>query len=313
MLNDRKILTYFPMRIASAIDCELKKQEMNINYLEEIRLRSNRPLILKLTDGERKLDVCIRTEDILETLQHACDNSIYSYQNQICNGYITVKGGHRIGITGTAVIHDGKITNINYISNLNFRIAKQVLGCSTKLLKFVIDIENNTIYNTLLISPPGAGKTTILRDMIRKLSDGMEQIRFQGKNISVVDERGEIAASYKGVPQNDVGVRTDVLDNIPKSIGMKMVIRSMAPQIIVADEIGTYEDVEAINYAVCCGIKGIFTAHGGSLEEIKLNPALSNLIQKNIFERLVFLDPKMKGNIEKVYALNKMTGDYFLI
>lgn len=313
MLNDREILTYFPMRIASAIDRELKKQEMNINYLEEIRLRSNRPLILKLTDGERKLDVCIRTEDILETLQHACDNSFYSYQNQICNGYITVKGGHRIGITGTAVIHDGKITNINYISNLNFRIAKQVLGCSTKLLKFVIDIENNTIYNTLLISPPGAGKTTILRDMIRKLSDGMEQIRFQGKNISVVDERGEIAASYKGVPQNDVGVRTDVLDNIPKSIGMKMVIRSMAPQIIVADEIGTYEDVEAINYAVCCGIKGIFTAHGGSLEEIKLNPALSNLIQKNIFERLVFLDPKMKGNIEKVYALNKMTGDYFLI
>lgn len=313
MLNDREILTYFPMRIASAIDRELKKQEMNINYLEEIRLRSNRPLILKLTDGERKLDVCIRPEDILETLQHACDNSIYSYQNQICNGYITVKGGHRIGITGTAVIHDGKITNINYISNLNFRIAKQVLGCSTKLLKFVIDIENNTIYNTLLISPPGAGKTTILRDMIRKLSDGMEQIRFQGKNISVVDERGEIAASYKGVPQNDVGVRTDVIDNVPKSIGMKMVIRSMAPQIIVADEIGTYEDVEAINYAVCCGIKGIFTAHGGSIEEIKLNPALSNLIQKNIFERLVFLDPKMKGNIEKVYALNKMTGDYFLI
>lgn len=312
MVNYNEILRYFPLKIGMQIDKELK-QDNNYNILEEIRLRSNRPLMLKLGQTEKIIDSMVETKDILETLQHACDNSIYSYQRQICEGYITVKGGHRIGITGSAVVQEGQITNINYISNLNFRIARQVIGCSTKLLQYVIDIQNNTIFNTLIISPPGAGKTTMLRDLIRKISDGMEQIKFTGKTVGVVDERGEIAASYKGIAQNDVGMRTDVLDNISKSIGMKMMIRSMAPQIIVADEIGNKEDVEAIDYAICCGIKGIFTAHGGSLDDIELNPALEEMIEKHLFERLIFLDRKNKGSVEKVYALNKMNAEYILI
>lgn len=152
----------------------------------------------------------------------------------------------------------------------------------------------------------------MLRDLIRKISSGMDQIHFKGMTVGLVDERGEIAASYKGIPQNEVGTRTDVLDNIPKSIGMQMMIRSMSPQIIVADEIGNSEDVKAIHYAVCCGIKGIFTVHGGSLADIKRNPHIGKLIDLHIFERLVFLDEKTKGEVKEVYFLNTMHEEYIL-
>ena len=134
---------------------------------------------------------------------------------------------------------------------------------------------------------------------------------LNGLNIGLIDERGELAAMYKGIAQNDVGMRTDVLSNVPKWIGMKMLIRSMAPKIIVADEIGSYEDVEAINQAVCSGIKGIFTAHGGSMEDLMLNPALKELLKTHIFERIIFLSTKReKGEIEKVYALDKTNQEY---
>ena len=152
----------------------------------------------------------------------------------------------------------------------------------------------------------------MLRDLVRKISSGMEQIHFEGINVGLVDERGEIAAMYKGIPQNEVGVRTDVLDNIPKAIGMQMMIRSMAPNVIVADEIGSKEDVQSIRYAVCCGIKGIFTVHGKTMEDLKQNPYIHELIQSHIFERLIFLDEKLKGEPKKVYFLGSMKEDYML-
>ena len=147
--------------------------------------------------------------------------------------------------------------------------------------------------------------------MIRKLSNGIEQINYKGINIGVVDERGEIAAMYRGVPQNDIGIRTDVLDNVTKSVGMTMLIRSMAPKVIVADEIGNKNEVEPIMQAVCSGIKGIFTAHGASIEDIKLNPCLRELTENGVFEKIIFLnDKKEKASIEKVYILNKMEKSY---
>ena len=306
-MNYKDILRYFPDNIRKILENEIN----NNLVIEEIRIRNSKPIILKLNNSEKIINYIVQTEDVLNILQSICENSIYSYQNQICEGFITIKGGHRIGITGSAVIENNQVKNLNYISNLNFRIARQIIGCSNNIIKEIINKEENTIYNTLIVSPPGAGKTTLLRDIIRNLSNGTEELT--GKNIGVVDERGEIAAMYKGIPQNDLGIRTDIIENIKKSIGMKMLIRSMAPEIIVADEIGSKEDVQEINYAVCSGIKGIFTAHGNSLEDLKLNPAIAELIEKYIFERLIFLDKNNKGKVNKIYALDKINKEYKII
>ncbi len=141
----------------------------------------------------------------------------------------------------------------------------------------------------------------------------MEQIGFHGLDVGVVDERGEIAAMYQGVPQNDVGLRTDVLDNIPKALGMKMLIRSMAPKVIAADEIGSREDVEAICYAFCCGVKGIFKAHGEKIKNIKKNPAMQLLVEQGMLERIIFLKSgKDKGEVDRVYELQPMQKQYIL-
>ena len=287
----QEILSYFPVKIRN----ELAK--LNLENLEEIRIRNNQPIFLKLGQEELQTKMTVNTENILEILQKICDNSIYTYQNQICNGYITIKGGHRIGITGNVVMKEGQVINISHIYSLNFRIARQILDCSNKIIPYILD-NKNQVYNTLIVSPPGRGKTTIIRDLIRKLSNGIAEYHLKGESIGVVDERGEITAMYKGVPQNDVGIRTDILDNIPKAIGMKMLIRSMNPKIIVADEIGTVEDVEAIKYAMCCGVKGIFTAHGANMKDITKNPILNSLYNLNIIERILLIDENRNIKLE---------------
>ena len=152
-----------------------------------------------------------------------------------------------------------------------------------------------------LIGLPGCGKTTLLRDIVRNISNGIKVIGFTGKTVGVVDERGEIAAMYKGIPQNDIGIRTDVIDNMPKPEAMRMLVRSMSPDVIVCDEIGSLEDINAIDYAMCSGVKGIFTAHGKDIDEIKRNHELSNLLDKHIFERVILLNPKKRGDAKCYY------------
>lgn len=280
-----EILEYFPIEIGQLIQNNIGQSEMN--KLEEIRIRVSKPIILKLANREKIINYKVSTQDILKILENITENSLYSYQKQICSGYISLKGGHRVGITGNVVMEDEKVININYIYSLNFRISKQVLGAADYIKEKVI--ENNNIYNTLIVSPPGAGKTTILRDLIRQISNN--------KTIGVVDERGEIAAMYKNEPQNDMGLKVDILSNVSKDIGIRMLVRSMAPDIICADEIGTKNDVEAIKYAVTSGVKGIFTAHGNNIESIKNSPILKELIEMRLIDRIIFLDKYNRNKI----------------
>lgn len=289
MKNIDEILRYFPNKIYQIFFNLFQENSKIAEELQEIRMRAERPIILKLRERDLILQYNITQAEILQIVERLCENSIYAYKNQICEGFITVKGGHRIGLTGSCVIENGKIINVKHISSLNFRIAREVLNCSTRVLREVIDIENKSIYNTILVAPPGKGKTTMLRDIIRRLSNGIDEINFKGKTCGVVDERGEIAAMYKGIPQNDVGIRTDIIENVEKNQGIHMLIRTMTPEIIACDEIGSKEDVEAIHYALYSGVKGIFTMHGKNIEDIKNNKQIYELIENREIQKVVFL------------------------
>ena len=289
MKDFNEILRYFPHNIYQVLKNTFEQKQNLISSLQEIRIRVNRPIILKTGQADLLIEYLVTQSEVFEVLEKLCNNSIYAYQNQICKGFITVRGGHRVGITGTAITENEKVTNLKYITSLNFRIAREVKGCSNKILKDVICKEQNTIYTSLIVSPPGKGKTTMLRDLIRNISNGVPELGFKGKTCGVVDERGEIAAMYHGIPQNDVGIRTDVIENISKDKGMSMLIRSMAPEIIACDEIGSKEDVEAIQNAVISGVKGIFTMHGKNLDDIKENQGINYLIKTKQIEKIIFL------------------------
>lgn len=289
------VLEYLPKTIRDKIEIESDVP------VEEIRLRTNKPLMLKIGQETQIINYIIKQQEILQSFERICENSVYSYRRQICDGYITIRGGNRVGIVGSAVVDNGQVININYISSLNFRIARQNIGCSNSVIEDIIDFANNSIHNTLIVSPPGCGKTTLLRDIIRNISNGINEIGFKGKTVGVVDERGEIAAMYKGVAQNDIGIRTDVVDNMPKPEAMRMLVRSMCPDVITCDEIGSIEDINAIDYAMCSGVKGIFTAHGKNIEEINRNPELSQLLNKHVFERIILLNPDKRGDARCIY------------
>lgn len=299
-----EILNYLSNNIANVL-----KDENIINKMEEIeeiRLRVNQNIILKLSSEEVVITYQVTIRDLLETLEKVTENSIYTYENQISNGFITINGGHRVGVVGNAVSNNDKVITISYISGMNFRIAREIRGCADFIIKELY--KNKEILNTLIVGAPGSGKTTLLRDLIRQISNG--NIYEKGLNVGVVDERNEIASMYKGIPQTDLGMRTDVISNIPKTIGIKMLIRSMAPQVIAVDEIGGKEDAEVIHYAMCSGTKGLFTAHGNSINDIKLNPELNELLKNKLIDKIIVLDKTQKEKITEMYALDKEKKEY---
>jgi stage III sporulation protein AA len=278
-----EIKCLLPVRLSEQIFFDAKS--IQFDKLQEIRLRVGQPCIIQYDNRELMYhNIVVTKEDINQCLQYISDYSIYAYQEDIRQGFITVKGGHRVGITGKAVMENGAVKSQKFIAFINIRVAHQIIGCADGIMDFVC--RNGCLSHTLIISPPGCGKTTMLRDIIRQLSKGSI---CTGKKICVVDERSEIAACFEGVPQNDLGPRTDVLDCCFKKNGMLMLIRSMSPDVIAVDEIGGAEDLKAIEYIINCGCTVIGTIHAQNYEEVTKKRDMTRLIGGNIFTRLIIL------------------------
>lgn len=266
--------------------------------LQEIRLRAGQPMLLLLAGkesflcetGEVTLDAGrayrVTKKDIESILNHLCRHSLYAYEEELRQGFLTVAGGHRIGVAGQAVAGtDGCIRTIKHISYLNIRIAHEIIGAADAVLPFCY--EKGRFLSTMIISPSGCGKTTLLRDIVRQVSDGSRY--GAGRCIGVVDERSEIAGSYMGLAQNDIGIRTDVLDGCPKAAGMMMLIRSMNPKVVAVDEIGDAEDVQALWQVLKCGSSLLVTMHGSSIGEIRKKPQMQALLEQKEFKRFIIL------------------------
>lgn len=291
---DSEILNYFPNYIKEKFK---NVSEKDWESAKEIRIRNGKPIIISQFNKEIIIEHIASSEDILRVVENFSENSLYKVQNEINEGFITIKGGHRIGISGTSVIENEKIKNIKYISSLNIRIAREVIGCSNNLLDSLCDEKKENIDNTIIISPPGCGKTTILRDLIRNLSNGYKNLI--PKVIGVVDERNEISATYLGQAQNDLGIRTDVMSSCQKTIGMRLMIRSMGIDLIATDEIGTNEDIDSIGQAIVSGVNLLVTSHGNSIEDIP-----EALKKRNVFKNVVLLSKNEKpGFIKNIYKL----------
>ncbi len=277
--------------------------------IHEIRLRVGKPLIVYTDKGE----LCVSAEgfavpcnkgyivpikDIRETLEYVSNYSLYAYEEELKKGYITMTGGNRVGICGKVILDGERIKGIRNISSVNIRLAHEITGCAAEVMHYIYNgVEINS---TLIASPPGGGKTTILRDIIRCLSDGTQN--HSGISVGVADERSEIAACHMGVPQNNIGIRTDVLDGCPKALGMMMLIRSMSPKVVAVDEIGSSQDAAAIMYAINCGSRIIATIHGGSMEELLDKEVVKTLIASHAFTRIIMLGNSTRpGVVEGIY------------
>lgn len=281
-----------PPRIREAMQ-RLTHQEQQ--QLQEIRMRAEQPILIKMQKKEFGLNekgLCqpkqsshISAKELRDILHTMSGFSLYAIEEELKQGYLTLEGGHRVGLTGKVVLENNQIKTLKYINGMNIRIAHEVMGCSDKMMPYILSKEK--VYHTLIVSPPGCGKTTLLRDIVRQLSEGYHG--YGPFTVGVVDERSEIAACYQGIPQNHLGVRTDVLDGCPKAEGMRMLLRAMAPEVVAVDEIGKSEECMALREMLNAGVAILCTVHGKDEKECLRRPVLKEMLEEGLFERILIL------------------------
>jgi stage III sporulation protein AA len=293
------VLSFLPKTIIEQLEQIPPIQKLEI---EEIRIRTNRPIEVTMGGRTIFLPYLINVEDANQLLNKISHHSIYALEEELRRGYITIDGGHRIGLAGKVILEAGKVKALRDISSFNIRIAKEKIGIAETLIPALYDQQWK---HTMIIGPPQTGKTTLLRDLARIVSSGDHKNGIPAKKVGIVDERSEIAGCVNGIPQLTFGPRIDVLDACPKAEGMMMMIRSMSPDVLVVDEIGRLEDTDAILEAVNAGIKLIMTTHGESFEEIQKRPSLQAILKLEIFQRYIELSRRNgPGTITRIKDIN---------
>lgn len=299
--NESRIRQVLPA-LSSRICGVLSGLDSNLTGdITEIRLRCGQPVVCTTADGPVFLPltggICrlprpgllyAQREDLEETFRRICEYSVYTHEKEVSQGFVTLRGGHRAGICGRAVIEDGQVRSIQEICAVNIRIAREVKDAAAPLLQGMQAAGGLRVLREglLLAGPPGSGKTTLLRDLVRRLSSGALGTPLR---ITVVDERGEIGAVWEGIPQNDLGLCTDILTGCPKALGIEMAVRSMSPEIVAFDELGTREEAEAVSRCLHAGAAALATIHADSPGALARRPQALQLFRSGAVNRVAFL------------------------